>query len=193
MDNYYNYLNVKEDCKPKDIISAYQNKINIYKLKTNLNEEDIKHIKNLKKGIYILLDDDLRNKYNILLQNNNNINNNNNNNNDNDNDNDNDIMPMNNEYETDFDVLFPTKEINFTNNNFIKKNEENIINDRIFQNRFIESSPNTEIINKNDNLNINRYNTCKSGPNIDNNNNLNCKKKNNNNSFDILDLKNLSH
>jgi DnaJ-class molecular chaperone len=176
MDNYYNYLNVKKDCKPKDIISAYQNKINIYKLKTNLNEEDIKHIKNLKKGIYILLDDDLRNKYNILLQNNNTT-----------------IVPMNNDYETDFDVLFPTKEINFTDKNFIKKNKENVINDRIFQNRFIESSSNTEIINKNDNLNINRYNTCKSGPNIDNNNNLNCKKKNNNNSFDSLDLKNLSH
>jgi hypothetical protein len=175
MDNYYDYLNVKEDCKPNDIINAYQNKINIYKLKSNCNEEDIKNIKNLKKVIYILLDGDLRNKYNILLQNNKNI-----------------ILPMNNEYETDFDVLFPTKEINFTDKNFIKKNEENLINDRIFLSRFIEPTSNNENINEN--IHLNRYNTYKSGPNIDNNNNnLNCKKKNNNTSFDSLDLKNLSH
>jgi len=70
MDNFYEFFNINASCQTKEIINSYQNIINKYKNIKNLNQEQINNIKLAKKGIYILLNPELRKKYDIsLLQN----------------------------------------------------------------------------------------------------------------------------
>lgn len=140
MNNYYELFNLKYDCKSKDIINSYNNNINKYYNIKYLSNEDIINIKKLKTGLYILLNDNLKKKYDILLFNNNELKNHQNksciNN----------IVSSNDEIDINLDILFSSNNnnnIKFENNNNnnkfdnIKKKEidfnTEFINNRIFQ------------------------------------------------------------
>jgi DnaJ-class molecular chaperone len=142
MYNYYEILNVDITSDINNIKSNYKNMIKKYYNKYNLSFEEIKYIKIIKTGLHILSNNNLKNKYNILLFNNNkddnnnikqqddkqdnNIDNNNDNKQDNytdnyDNNNLNDIFNINNAWMKDIKT-----------NDDDKKLDNNIINDRIF-------------------------------------------------------------
>jgi hypothetical protein len=121
MFNYYKLFNLKNDCKSCDIINTY--KIIITKFNNKkLCEEDINFIKNLKKGLYILLNDELRTKYNKLLEKENKI-----------------ILSANDEIDINLDLLFSNNnnvpETDKYHNIKKKSKETNVelINNRIFQ------------------------------------------------------------
>lgn len=133
MDNYYELFNINKNASTKDIIIAYENKINYYNNFQKLSDKDINNIKIYKKGLYILTNLNLRNNYNNLLFNNNNNNNVMAENDDNDN--------LNN-----LDDLFNVdkswmKEFNYDTNNLKKQSGENNLNDRIFDISFINKRP----------------------------------------------------
>ena len=148
MNNYYDLFNLKTDCKEKDIINSYQIKINKYKNLIKISEEDIFNIKILKSGLYILLNSELRSKYDILLKNNNNnlliLKNNNKNIIDN-------ILPNNDDFDINLDTLFNSNNNDNKNNvNKEKKNTDNncsYINDRTFQNIHKVDKPNIDFNN----------------------------------------------
>ncbi len=62
--NYYDYLEVSQDASTNEINSAYENKIIKYNNLKSLTDIQITEIKNLKKALYILTNDRLREKYN---------------------------------------------------------------------------------------------------------------------------------
>lgn len=62
--NYYDYLQVSKDANTNEINSAYENKIIKYNNLKSLTDIQINDIKNLKKAVYILTNDRLREKYN---------------------------------------------------------------------------------------------------------------------------------
>ncbi len=64
--NFYEILGVSKDANKQDIILSYKNKIKKYN-NLELNDENIHKIKTLKVGLYILINSDLRNKYNEQL------------------------------------------------------------------------------------------------------------------------------
>lgn len=66
MTTFYDLLNIDFYEIKDNIKIAYKNKIKNYKYK-NLNEEDILEIKQLKTGLFILLNDNLRELYNNLI------------------------------------------------------------------------------------------------------------------------------
>jgi len=144
MYNYYEILNVDITSDINNIKSNYKNIIKKYYNKYNLSFEEIKYIKIIKTGLHILSNNNLKNKYNILLFNNNKDDDNKQNNSDNeqnnkldnytdnyDNNNLNDIFNINNAWMKDIKT-----------NNDDKKLDNNIINDRIFtlhNNKFANS------------------------------------------------------
>ena len=130
MDNYYELFNINQNASVKDIINAYENKINYYNNCNNLSNEDINNIKIYKKGLYILTNSNLRNNYNNLLFNNNNIM----------------AENENNDNLNNLDDLFNVdkswmKEFNYDNNNLKKQSIENNLNDRIFDTSFMNNRP----------------------------------------------------
>ena len=121
MDNYYELFNLKYKCKTNDIFNSYKNNINKYYNIINLSNQDIINIKKLKKGLYILSNDELKKKYDILLFNNNN----------------NNILSANDEIDINLDILFSSNNVNNIKIDNIKKKEQKFnaefINNRIFQ------------------------------------------------------------
>ena len=73
--NYYEILNVPKNADNNIIINAYKQKISKYATIKSLSNEDKNNIKILKIAQYILLNSDLRTKYNKKILNNNEINN----------------------------------------------------------------------------------------------------------------------
>lgn len=73
MDNYYKLLNINNNASTKEIINAYNIKINIYNYFKSLNKNQINEIKILKKALYILTTPELKQKYDDKIFNNNNI------------------------------------------------------------------------------------------------------------------------
>ena len=67
MYNYYEILNVNITSDNNNIKTNYKNIINKYYNKYNLSFDEIKYIKIIKTGLYILTNNYLKNKYNILL------------------------------------------------------------------------------------------------------------------------------
>jgi hypothetical protein len=67
MNNYYNYFDVKETATTKEIILAYENKITKYNNLKTLSDVQMNELKLLRKGLYILSNDELREKYNKKL------------------------------------------------------------------------------------------------------------------------------
>ena len=68
MDNFYNLLDIPYSASKKQIIMGYENKISKYNAFKKLSSEQIKEIKQLKTSLYILTDDNLRKKYDILIK-----------------------------------------------------------------------------------------------------------------------------
>ena len=67
MENYYHLLDVSVNSSINEIIMSYQNKITKFNNIKKLNNNQIKEIKQLKAGLYILTDDNLRTKYNSFI------------------------------------------------------------------------------------------------------------------------------
>jgi DnaJ-class molecular chaperone len=67
MNNFYDYFEVMENASTKEIILAYENKITKYNNLVSLTETQINEIKLLKKGLYILTNKKLREKYDLKL------------------------------------------------------------------------------------------------------------------------------
>jgi DnaJ-class molecular chaperone len=130
MDNYYELFNINKNASTKDIINAYENKINYYNNCENLSEKDIINIKIYKKGLYILTNSNLRNNYNNLLFNNNVMA---------ENDNNDNLNNLDDLFNVDKSWM---KEFNYDDNDNIKKQSiQNNLNDRIFNVSFINNRP----------------------------------------------------
>jgi len=117
--NYYELFGIKPTSKPNEVILAYKNKINKFKNIHNFNHQQISEIKILKKGLYILINKELRIKYNNKIG----INN--------------EPVPMNDMVDDSLDAVFNIDNSwmnKHTHNDKDKKNdnETNIISDRIF-------------------------------------------------------------
>jgi DnaJ-class molecular chaperone len=71
MNNFYELLQVNNTSSVNDIISSYKNKLSIYSKSqenNNLSSDQIKEIKLLKTAFYVLSDNNLRIKYDILIK-----------------------------------------------------------------------------------------------------------------------------
>lgn len=67
MDNFYILLGISYDASKEQIISSYKNKIDKFNNFKKILPEHVKEIKLLKTALYILTNETLKNKYNILL------------------------------------------------------------------------------------------------------------------------------
>jgi hypothetical protein len=67
MNNYYDYFDVMITANKKEILLAYENKITKYNNLKSLSNMQMNEIRILKKGLYILTNDELREKYNKKL------------------------------------------------------------------------------------------------------------------------------
>ena len=117
--NYYELFGITPTSKSNEIIIAYKNKINKFKNIPNFNDQQISEIKFLKKGLYILMNKELRGKYNNKIGINKGP------------------VPMNDIMDDSFDAVFNIDNSwmnKHTQNDKDKKNdnETNIISDRIF-------------------------------------------------------------
>ena len=75
MENYYNILNINQDSDRQTIKNAYLKLIKSYNNKKELSEYDKTNIKKIKKGYYILKNNELRNMYDNIIRKNKIINN----------------------------------------------------------------------------------------------------------------------
>jgi hypothetical protein len=126
MEDYYNLFSINPSASIKEVLNSYENKINKYNSIKNLSNEDIRNIKLLKSGLYILTNKELRQTYdNILLSDKSNFN---------------EPMALNSIDDTTLDSLFNVdnswmdsnhKEKDKTKIN-TKKVENNTLSDRVF-------------------------------------------------------------
>lgn len=68
MENYYNILNINIDSDRQTIKNSYLKLIKSYNNKKELSENDKANIKKIKKGYYILKNNELRNMYDNILK-----------------------------------------------------------------------------------------------------------------------------
>lgn len=66
-NNFYKHLGIEYSTTNNDIINAYEYKMSAYYNKDELSEDEIQDIKMLKIALYILTNQQLRFKYNKLL------------------------------------------------------------------------------------------------------------------------------
>jgi len=69
MENFYELFEVIPSASIKEIMLSYENKITKFNNIHKLSQKQIYEIKLLKSGLYILLNPELRYKYNIYLEN----------------------------------------------------------------------------------------------------------------------------
>lgn len=67
MENFYILLEISYDAMKEEIISSYKNKIDKFNNFKKILPEHVKEIKLLKTALYILTNETLKNKYDILL------------------------------------------------------------------------------------------------------------------------------
>ena len=67
MENFYDLLKITPNANKNDIINAYKSSIKHYIDIGHLNNDQINEIRTLKSALYVLSNDDLRNKYNDIL------------------------------------------------------------------------------------------------------------------------------
>ena len=67
MENFYDLLKITPNANKNDIINAYKSSIKHYIDMGHLTNDQINEIRTLKSALYVLSNDDLRNKYNALL------------------------------------------------------------------------------------------------------------------------------
>jgi len=134
MYNYYELFSLDNKCKPIDVINSYKNIINKYYNIKKFSQEEINNIKNLKKGLYILLNAELRLKYDKLINKKKPCN----------------ILSSNDEIDINLDVLFTSNHNVPENNKYdnitkkIKQQNVESINNRIFQEIHTNNSNNFE-------------------------------------------------
>jgi hypothetical protein len=121
-NNFYNLLEIHPTSKSIYILEAYKNKINKFRNIVILDHNHISEIKQLKKGLYILLNKDLRSKYNNKIGLKKSLN---------------EPLPMNHEIDNTLDSVFNIDNSWMTthskkNNDKKDNNEINVISDRIF-------------------------------------------------------------
>lgn len=68
MENFYKLLEVSQNASNDMIMKGYKNKISNYIYLNNLTSNNIKEIKALKTALYILTNNELREKYNVLIK-----------------------------------------------------------------------------------------------------------------------------
>ena len=86
--NYYELFGINHLSNQNEIINAYKNKMNKFRNLNRFETNQIIEIKMMKKGLYILLNKDLRANYNKLIMTNN------------------EPLPMNEENDASFDTVF---------------------------------------------------------------------------------------
>jgi hypothetical protein len=125
--NYYELFGINQLSSHDEIINAYKNKMNKFKKLNRFETNQIMEIKIMKKGLYILLNKNLRNNYNKLIISNT------------------DPLPMNEENNASFDTVFnidnkwmDTQKIKPDND---KKTDNNKIGDRIFSLTSLQKKP----------------------------------------------------
>lgn len=69
MNNFYDYFEIMKTASMKEVILAYENKITKYNNLVSFTQEQINEIKLLKKGLYILTNKKLREKYDKKIEN----------------------------------------------------------------------------------------------------------------------------
>lgn len=67
MSNLYELFEVMSSASKKEIIGAYENKITKFNNCSKLSDEQIYEIKMLKIGLYVLINPELRQKYDISM------------------------------------------------------------------------------------------------------------------------------
>ena len=67
-ENFYKLLEISHNASHDMIVKGYENKISNYINLNNITSHDIKEIKALKAAFYILTNNQLRERYNILLK-----------------------------------------------------------------------------------------------------------------------------
>lgn len=125
--NYYELFGINQFSNHNDIINAYKNKMNKFRNLNRFETNQIIEIKIIKKGLYILLNKNLRAKYNKLIISNV------------------EPVPMNEEDNSSFDTVFNidnswmnTQNLKHDND---KKNDNNMIGDRIFSLSSLHKKP----------------------------------------------------
>ncbi len=68
MENFYELFELSQSASIKQIYKSYRSKISKFNNLKSLSQEQIYEIKLLKSGLYILLNPELRNKYNRCLE-----------------------------------------------------------------------------------------------------------------------------
>ena len=125
--NYYELFGINLKSNQTEILSAYKNKINKFKNSNRLDNNQIIEIKFLKKGLYILLNKKLRSNYDKILGLNKGP------------------LPMNEEIEDSLDTVFNIDNSWMNQKNLKskndKKNENNMIGDRIFSLSSLQKKP----------------------------------------------------
>ena len=133
MEDFYKLFNISYTSSLTEIMSAYQEKISKYNKLLYIDDLKSKEIKELKKGLYILTNSNLKKIYDEKLSLNDNSNDNSNNNS-----NDNNIKCANvSENEATLDELFSQNLLiknNYDNNDtkHDTKIENNLLGDRVF-------------------------------------------------------------
>jgi DnaJ-class molecular chaperone len=140
MNNFYKLFEVFPSASTKEIIMAYENKITKYNNIKKLSKEQIYDIKMLKIGLHILINPQLRKKYNQSINTNDNMNKHKNNQDKEINKSNNEPMALNSNNEHTLDSLFNVdnswmKDVNIsteTTQSNKKTNFETNIGDRVF-------------------------------------------------------------
>ena len=125
--NYYELFGINQLSNQTEIINAYKNKMNKFKNLNRFETNQIMEIKIMKKGLYILLDKNLRNNYNKLIISNT------------------EPSPMNEDTNDSFDTIFNidnswmnTQKLKSDND---KKTDNNKIGDRMFSLSSLQKKP----------------------------------------------------
>jgi len=69
MENFYKIFNISATCSITEIMAAYQHNISKYNNLSFISDENAKKIKELKKGLYILTNPNLKKLYDEKLNN----------------------------------------------------------------------------------------------------------------------------
>jgi DnaJ-class molecular chaperone len=131
MENFYKLFNISTNSSLTEIMAAYQQNISKYNNLPFISDEQSKKIKELKRGLYILTNPNLKELYDKKLNNSSNTKQ------------INEIKCANsNDEETDFESLFSSKTLINTNDKLeTSKLDNNILGNRIFSLSHMNKTP----------------------------------------------------
>lgn len=128
MENFYKLFNISTTSSITEIMAAYQQNISKYNNLPFINDEQSKKIKELKKGLYILTNSNLKKLYDDKLNSQNNIN---------------EIKCANSleDDDTTLDALFTSKTLITNNISDTPKLDNNLLGNRIFSLSHMNKTP----------------------------------------------------